>query len=271
MTGSQEISGLAAGVPFVAVPPRGAAGPAPLIVLWHLMGAPGSPAAMASALPLDDVPAWRVYLELPGTGSRASVPDRERLVEWFTSTVGQAVDELPLAVDALRRELPIAPGPVGLVGGSAGGWAALLALLHRRLPIAAAVLVNPAVRAESVVAVNERAGGFRHPWTPADRAGAPSLDGLRLLDADGAPETAVLILTGEHEYPEFVPDQEALYRGLLNRPDGPRRAERQTLPGLAHMFAPEPGDQPHPQTPEARRIDAAIAVWMGRHLLSDSG
>jgi hypothetical protein len=51
------ITGIAAGVPFVALEPENVTGPAPLIVTWHLMDAPASEAAMAAAIPMAGVPA----------------------------------------------------------------------------------------------------------------------------------------------------------------------------------------------------------------------
>ena len=67
------VSGVAAGVPYVALPPgeRGDGQvPAPLIIAWHLNDPPRSAAAMAAALPLAAVTAWRVYLDLPMHGRR---------------------------------------------------------------------------------------------------------------------------------------------------------------------------------------------------------
>jgi hypothetical protein len=51
---------VAAGVPYVALSPAGREA-APLIIAWHLNDPPRSAAAMASALPLAGVAAWRVY------------------------------------------------------------------------------------------------------------------------------------------------------------------------------------------------------------------
>src|SRR6266487_1286705 len=71
----QEIVGVAAGVPYVALPPVGTpeGESAPLVVAWHLHDPPRSERAMAAALPLKGLPAWRVYLGLPLSGSR--LPD----------------------------------------------------------------------------------------------------------------------------------------------------------------------------------------------------
>jgi hypothetical protein len=56
------VSGVAAGVPYVALPPAGRdeSEPAPLIIAWHLNDPPRSAAAMAAAIPLAGVAAWRV-------------------------------------------------------------------------------------------------------------------------------------------------------------------------------------------------------------------
>jgi hypothetical protein len=67
------LTGVAAGVPFTALPPEGwhdSQEPAPLIIAWHLNDPPRSAAAMAAALPLAAVAAWRVYLDLPMHGRR---------------------------------------------------------------------------------------------------------------------------------------------------------------------------------------------------------
>ncbi|MDQ3931644.1 MAG: alpha/beta hydrolase, partial [Actinomycetota bacterium] len=68
---STAITGEAAGVPFVAVPPANGPRPsAPVVVAWHLMDPPRTEAAFAAAVPLDGLDAWRIYLGLPMSGSR---------------------------------------------------------------------------------------------------------------------------------------------------------------------------------------------------------
>jgi len=70
MLDEHALTGEAAGVPFVALPPGEKATKPPLVVVWHMTDPPRSETAMAAALPLRDVPAWRVYLGLPMSGSR---------------------------------------------------------------------------------------------------------------------------------------------------------------------------------------------------------
>ena len=68
------LSGIAAGVPFVALPPSGGSRPdAPVVLAWHLLDAPRTEIAFASAVPLSGLDAWRIYFGLPLSGSR--MPD----------------------------------------------------------------------------------------------------------------------------------------------------------------------------------------------------
>src|SRR6266540_2859950 len=89
-TSAAPITGVAAGVPFLAVPPSvGAAVPAarrpavPLIVAWHLMDPPRSESAFAAALPLNGLNAWRIYLGLPMCGARLPPGGPEALMQLF--------------------------------------------------------------------------------------------------------------------------------------------------------------------------------------------
>jgi dienelactone hydrolase len=258
------VTGTAAGVPFVALPPAGAVpGRAPMIAAWHPTAAPGSPAAMAAAIPLPDVRAWRVYFGLPGTGSRqkpGQAADRDEnwdlLLDSYAPMIEQAAAEFPAARAALRSELPIDDGPVAVMGGSAGGHVALLVLTGGAVPVAAAALINPAVRAESVVLANERFLDISYQWTDQARGKAAGLD---TVAAAAAIRAAVLLVTGEHEYPEFGPDQDALLAAL----GGPVR--HLTVPGMTHEFAVSPGLGPAPQTPHAVVAERAISAWLTEH------
>jgi hypothetical protein len=94
---------------------------APLVVAWHLHDPPRSERAMAAALPLKGLPAWRVYLGLPLSGSR--LPDggleaffqlsyQDAVLKVFGPVCRQAVEEFPAALAALRTELPLGEGPL---------------------------------------------------------------------------------------------------------------------------------------------------------------
>src|SRR5947208_11021324 len=72
-------TGVAAGVPYLAFPPATPRRAVPVVIAWHLLAPPRSPAAFAAAVPLAGLDAWRVYLELPMTGSRSPAGGPEEL------------------------------------------------------------------------------------------------------------------------------------------------------------------------------------------------
>ena len=164
------ITGTAAGVPFTALPPTGGAAdePAPLIVTWHMLDAPRTDAAFAAALPMTGVPAWRVHLGMPMCGARmvdgrvdaiVELTREDALLAFLAPFIYQAADEFPAALAALRDQLPVDDGPIGVLGGSLGGAVALEVLTTQQIPIKAVALVNPAVRIRSVVGVVEASFG----------------------------------------------------------------------------------------------------------------
>jgi hypothetical protein len=128
---STALSDVAADVPYVAPPPaqRRNDEEAPLIVAWHLTDPPRSAAAMAAALPLAGVMAWRVYLDLPMHGRRQlpggldefmQLGYEDAVLNAFEPQVTQAAAEFPALLTELRVRLPITVGPIGLVGASIG-------------------------------------------------------------------------------------------------------------------------------------------------------
>ncbi|MFI5958037.1 alpha/beta hydrolase [Cryptosporangium sp. NPDC051539] len=266
---TEQISGVAAGVPFVALPPPGG-GPAPLVVVWHLLDAPRTETAMAAALPLEGVPAWRVYLGMPFTGARmpaggldeimALVRD-DTLLNLHGAAITQAAAELPAVLDELFARLPLVDAPLSLVGGSAGGGAALLTFAELDRPVAAVVAINAAIRATSVVALVEQAFGFSYEWSDESRRLAERLDAVRRAGESAArhPDAAVLIVSGEEDHDDFRADAAALRDALP-------AAELVTIPGLAHPLALEPGLEAAPQTPQAKEVDATVTSFLAAHL-----
>jgi predicted esterase len=195
-----------AGVPaIVRVPPHISKAP---IVLWHGFGPPASEAALMDALPLDDVPAIKVYLGLPLFGKRAEAGGIEALkqrqasdvaLKVFEPIVAGAAKELPQVVAALRERGCIdAHEKIGLFGFSAGGAAVLYALAERDVPIGAAVVVNASTGLNASVAAYEHATGKSYAWSEASRALAKRTDAPgRAADiAKGDPPPALLIVQG---------------------------------------------------------------------------
>lgn len=276
---SRSISGEAAGVPYVAIPPPEDRDGAPLVVAWHLMDPPRSEAAMAAALPLTGVDAWRVYLGLPMFGARAPAGGPEEIMRLgaedyvlnlFGPVVEQAAGEAPSVVDALRQQLPVNNGPIGIVGGSAGGAIALLVLAESELPVEVAALVNPVVHVAPVIAAGERTYGMTYSWSNESRAVADRLDFVARAAEIGRrePQPPVLLVSGARDEPEMRGAVEGMRDALIGQYAEPDRVGFVSVPELAHALADEPGMEPASQTPEAKQVDEAVADWFRRHLAS---
>jgi dienelactone hydrolase len=270
-------SGVAARVPYVSLPPAGDREDASLVVAWHLMDPPRSESAMAAALPLMGVNAWRVYLGLPMFGARAPEGGAEEIMrlaaedyvlKLFGPVVEQAAAEAPAVLDALRQQLSIDAGPIGLVGGSAGGAVVLQILAEQQLPVAAAALVNPVARVEAVVEAGERMYNVSYSWTDESRAVASQFDFVsRAVEiAKRDPQPPVLLVGGAQDEPGYREALEALRDALTDHYGEPDRVGFVTVPDMAHAFAEEPGMEPAPQTAVAKRVDAAVTDWFQRYL-----
>ncbi|ETK34365.1 alpha/beta hydrolase family protein [Microbispora sp. ATCC PTA-5024] len=274
MRQNEAIRGAAAGVPFTALPPAvPVAEPAPLVVTWHMMDAPCTDAAFAAALPLARVPAWRVHLGMPWCGDRAWDGGREEafldpMMRYADPVVRQAVEEFPAALAELRERLPLDDGPIGVVGGSLGGAVALSVLAGGEVPVAAAALVNAAVRARSVVAVIEGSGREPYAWDEESRAAADRLDFVALAGRIAArvPQPPVLVVSGELDFPLFRADAADLVEALRRRYADPDHVRREEIPGLDHPLAERPGVEPAPQLPTAAAVDRAVGAWFLAHL-----
>jgi pimeloyl-ACP methyl ester carboxylesterase len=277
---SDTVTGTAAGVPFTALPPTVPVdGPAPLVVTWHMIDAPRTDAAFAAALPMAGVPAWRVHLGMPLCGARMVDGSMDAVFEharqdsvlaYLAPFVQQAVTEFPAALAELRERLPLDAGPIGVVGGSLGGAVVLRMLAERRVPVVAAALVNPAIRAHSVVELLEEIIGQPYPWNDESRHAADQLDFVARADdiAAADPQPPLLLVSGELDIPALRADAGALVGALRDRYATPDHVELVTVPGMGHPLAEEPGLEPAPQLPVAKAVDEAMIEWFLRHLTS---
>jgi dienelactone hydrolase len=274
------VRGVAAGVPYVALPPAGrrdGRAPAPLVIAWHLNDPPRSAAAMASALPLAGVPAWRVYLDLPMHGRRQLPGGLEEfmrlgyddaVLKAFEPQVTQAVEEFPAVLDELRARLPVTDGPIGVVGASIGTLPVQLVIAGGAAEISAAALISPVIQLAEVVAANERRFGVRYPWSDASQAVTARLDFVSRASEIAAsnPQPAILLITGDEDDPAFPLQAQRLQAELRQRYRDPQRVGLTSIPGMKHAFAAEPGIEPAPQTREAKLVDAAVTDWFSRYL-----
>jgi dienelactone hydrolase len=275
---NEPVTGTAAGVPFTALPPTVTVeGPAPLVVSWHMLDAPRTDAAFAAALPMTGVPAWRVHLGMPLCGARMieggmdaviELARKDTMMAYLDPLLRQAVEEFPAALSELREQLPVDNGPIGVLGGSFGGMVVLQILARPQSPIKAAALVNPAVRARSVVELVEDIIGRPYPWNAESRRAADRLDFVaRAGDiAARAPQPPLLVISGELDFPVLRTDAAELVEALRQRYAQPDHVQHTMVADLAHPLAEPPGLQPAPQLPAAKAVDEAMTQWFLRHL-----
>ena len=266
------LSGIAAGVPFVALPPAGGVRPdAPVVLAWHLLDAPRTEVAFAAAVPLAGLDAWKIYFGLPMSGSR--MPDggpaeiRQRIAEdvvlrLHRYVVDGAVEEFPSAYAAVRKELGLADDvPLGVMGGSMGSAVAQL-VLTAELPVRAAVLFSPVTRMRNTIDALSRHYGATYDWTPASAAFAERTDFLARAAEIG--RTPIRYVAGADDLNDAFLEPVAEVTAELDRRGA--TVDLQVVPGMGHALAAEPGTEAAPQTPQAEAADRLAVEWFKRYL-----
>jgi hypothetical protein len=282
MTGSDtspaaSTTGVAAGVPFLAVPPSGQSDePAPIVVAWHLMDAPRTEVAFAAALPLAGLDAWRIYFGLPMFGSRRPaggfeefmrLANEDAVLNIYGPVCDQAAGEFQPALTELRDRFALGSGPVGLVGGSAGAAVAALVLAESNVTVTTAVLVSPLLQLRRAIEAMSVQFGLTYEWSDASLAVARRLDFVeRAGEIAQKAQPAVLLVTGEDDDAGFREPAAGLRDALKPLYADPSRVELVTVSQMAHALAEEPGIDPAPQTPHAAEVDRLAVDWLGRHV-----
>lgn len=259
-------------VPFVAFPPeRTARG---VILLWHGADPPRTEEALAAAVPMKSVPAWRLYLGMPGHGRRSPeggveeimrLAGEDALTLLFRPRIEGALSELPEAVHDIRNQLDLdAALPLGIFGFSQGGSAALLAVSRRILPFKAAVTFGAVV--DFVLFMNAMADyfGMTYEWTDERRALAAHLSAAgraRTLAENGA---AILFGVGAEDPNPTLEPAERLVKEIRNEGG---KAELRILPSVAHAFVDEPGEAAAPQRPQAHAVDELASAWFNQYFV----
>ena len=267
--GVHSVKTILAGVPAIVRIPAAIARPP--ILLWHGFGPPASEAALEAALPLDGVPALKIYLGLPLFGDRAPKDGEMTLADRQTTDYGLllfrpavmgAVEELPAVLVSLREHGCLHAGePIGLFGFSASGAAVLAALAEHRVPVAAAVLVNPAIGLSGGVAALERALKRPYGWTPESRDLVKRSDAIGRAAAitEGNPPPALLTIAGTADSVVSADDARDLDRALRPFYRATRQEERLKLAeiaGLGHDWT----------APSAREgLNELITDWFERY------
>lgn len=259
-----------AGVPAVLRVPRKITKPP--IILWHGFGPPASERALMGALPLDSVPAIKVYLGLPLFGARSPPGGTSELVRRqsrdfasliFEPVVMGAARELPRVVRALRARHCLAPGArIGLFGFSGGGAAALVALEQRETTVGAAVTLNASTGLSASIAAFERATKRPYLWTPHARLLAKSSDAApHAADiAAGEPPVALLLIHGADDATVSPAAAVGVYDALrpyYHRAHADSRLHLIIVPALSHSWGAVGADE---------RLDRDIGSWFDRFL-----
>lgn len=225
---------------------------------------------MMDALPLDELPAVKVYLGLPLFGQRAPAGGMKELARRQSEDVGLQVfkpvvvgagDELPGVALALQQQGCLKRGDaVSLVGFSAGGAAALYALAQHRTPVASAVLINASTGLTASVQAFEHATGKTYAWSPASRELAQKTDATHHVAeiAQGTPPPALLFLRGADDSvidSQATTDLEKRLTPLYR--EHAQRLKFEQLQGMSHQWATDP--------PSLASVRQAVAAWFTAH------
>ena len=246
------------GVPFVVVPPEHERPESPVVVAWHLADPPRSETAMAAALPLAGLDAWRVYLGLPMHSSRSIDPDEymrlayeDAVVNHFGPITAQARAEFPAAYAELADRFGFS-GPLALLGGSLGSAVAQLVADRpgRRRRRGA----RQPGRHAAFDRGRERAPLRRHlPLAPGgheDRRRA-RFRRPRRRDHGAASRSSSVTGTTRPSATRAADLAKAL-----------RHADLVTVPDMPHELA-DPDERP---LPHAATVDGLAVEWLRRHL-----
>lgn len=242
------------------------------ILLWHGFGPPESERALMEALPLDEVPAVKVYLGLPMFGARVSKAGTDDLIRRqredlatlvFEPVVMGAAKELPAVIRALEQHRCIAPGGrVGLFGFSAGGASVLYALAEADVPVDVAVTLNASTGLTASVNAFERATKGSYTWTEEARRLARRSDAVtRAKDiAAGSPPPALLLIHGEDDAmlpAEIATTLHRTLQPLYREANAAQRLQLNVAPGLAHGWT---------STGNVAALRSSIAAWFHTYL-----
>jgi dienelactone hydrolase len=259
-----------AGVPALLRVPKSIAKPP--IILWHGFGPPDSERALMEALPLDEVPAVKVYLGLPLFGARAPADGNKEVVRrqaedlaslLFEPAVVGAAKELPAVLKALEARDCLEPGDkVGLFGFSAGGAAALFALAEAEVPVSAAVTLNASTGLSASISAFERATKRPYAWTEAARKLAKRSDAVGRAKeiAAGSPPPALLIIHGADDAMLTPQIAVALHEALLplyRRTNAEQRLQLTIVSGMSHGWT---------GAGTVDELRKSTAAWFNRYL-----
>lgn len=293
MTENQKVT--LAGVPALIRSPKTDIENAPLIVLWHGYGPPSSEQALAELLPLDDVPAWKVYPALPMFGERLPEGGMDEIMrrqmsdyvlDLLLPTAEQAVTELPQVIAEVERQFGADISSIGLFGFSAGAATVTHALLDGSVKVRAAVLAGAPSSLDMAVSTFERGSQLyadylrenydwfkdemlTYSWSDISKAARSRFDlGGRVSELLMDIPPAVLLTHGEQDEMYPVAEIRALGDTLHAAYETNGIAERtdvQTFPHIAHHLNPTAAAETEIEA-ELSAFRELVSAWYQQHL-----
>jgi predicted esterase len=256
-----------------------------LVVLYHGFGPPQNPRALAEVLRLQELNAILAFVNLPMVADRMPSGGRDELLRvqkedfvngFFFRSISGATAELQQVVKELNAIYHLdADQGIGLFGFSAGGAAALLALLESDVPITAAVIVNAPMSVTQNVENWQRTLKRQFEWDDASRKAARRYDVE--LNADKIAERkilpALLMVQGDADKQLGVEPARRGFEALKKRYVGRGEAERiqlRVIHGLAHNFGPGSGATGSAEASMDVKIEHKTKNWFERFLCRDS-
>jgi predicted esterase len=270
------------GVPVLISKPEVVTPNTRLVVLYHGFGPPQNPRALAQVLRLEEMDAILAFVNLPMVADRMPTGGRDELLRlqkedfvngFFFRSISGATAELPQIVKELNATYHLdADKGIGLFGFSAGGAAALLALLESDVPITAAVIVNAPMSVMQNVENWQRTLKRQFEWDNASTEAASRYDVE--LQADKIAERkvlpALLIVQGDADKQLGIESARRAFETLKQRYVGRGEAERiqfEVIHGLAHNFGPGFGATGSGDASIDLEIEQKTEHWFQRFLL----
>jgi predicted esterase len=244
------------GVPVLISKPRVVNPNTRLVVLYHGFGPPQNPGALAEVLRLEKMDAVLAFVNLPMVADRTPTAGRDELLRvqkedfvngFFFRSISGATAELPQIVKELNATYRLDTDKgIGLFGFSAGGAAALLALLESDVPITAAVIVNAPMSVMQNVENWQRTLKRQFEWNDASRKAASRYDVEVQADKIAGRKIlpALLMVQGDADKQLGIEPARRAFEALKQRYVGRGEAERirfEVVHGLAHNFGPGSG------------------------------
>ena len=238
------------------------------ILLWHGFGPPNSEGALMQALPLDDVPAEKIYVGLPLFGERSPPGGlqeiaRRQSADYLLNLLvpvadGVSADLRALDVELRRRGCVRPRESMDLFGYSAGGFAVLYALRDAGVSVDRVVLLNVPTSAAVSTAVFEHATQGAYGWSEASRQLARRFEPFDIASHGSrapAKRPGVLLLQGAEDDAALragAEDLERQWRPAYHAAGADSRLQLRQLVGVGHGWLNE-------GTPRA--VGHAAAEW----------